>query len=105
MCTQDCDSATTGENFGIHFDTIKGRFVLYRGVVFNNSDDYNIEIDLPSNLSLESDLPGGSNIVFEKVTGEVRDFDSDHHSFSLVEANSGQTRTFNFNELGVVDIN
>lgn len=105
MCVKSCDIATTGANFGIHFDATNRQIILYTGIVYNPNDDYNIAINLPSNINLISNLPAGDNIVFEKISGEIRDFDDDLHNFSLQENSSGQTKNLDINRLGVIDVN
>lgn len=105
MCTQNCDSAESGENFGVYLDTTNHQVTFYRGIVYNSSDNYNTELKLPDNLTLATDLPTESNLVFQKISGEVRNFDANHHSFTLRELNSGEQKNFEINRLGVVDIN
>lgn len=105
ICSQNCTSASTGENFSLHFDTVNKKIILFRGIVFNPSDDYNTDLTLPSNLNLALDFGDTPDVVFEKINGEVRNFDTNHHIFTLTESSSGQTKTFNFNKLGVLDVN
>ncbi len=105
MCTQNCDTAESGENFSIYFDSVENKIVLYRGIIYNPSDNYNINVNLPDNLSLDSNLPDNSTIVFEKVFGNVRNYDEQNKNFSLSELSSGETRNFTINKLGVIDVN
>lgn len=104
MCTQNCDSATSGENFGVYFDAGNRKAVLFRGLVYNPADTYNIPVTFPDTLNLSTNLPN-SVVIFEKVSGEVRSFDANNHIFSLSEQTSGNLRTFSLNRLGVVDTN
>ncbi len=105
MCTENCDTAENGENFSIYFDILNNKIILYRGIIFNPSDDYNLEIVLPDNLTLSTDLPVQSNIVFAKVTGEVRNFEVDNNIFTLSENTSGEIKSFTINRVGIIDIN
>lgn len=104
MCTQNCDLATTGENFGVYFDATNRKTILFRGLVYNPADIYNIPVNFPDTLSLSTDLPN-SVVIFEKVTGEIRSFDADNNDFSLTESTSGNSKSFSFNRLGVADTN
>ena len=104
ICTLNCDTADSGEYFGIYFDTIANKIILHRSITYNPLDNYNIELNLPDNLNLFVDITD-NNLVFDKVTGQVRNYDADNSSFSLIENTSGETRNFTINKLGVIDIN
>lgn len=105
MCTQNCNTAESGQDFGIYLDSTNNKIVLYRGIIYNPSDNYNININLPNNLSLNTNLPDNSTIVFEKVYGKVSNFDVQKNSFTLSESTSGESRNFTINKLGIVDVN
>lgn len=104
MCTQNCDSADSGENFGVYFDVPNNKIILHRGITYNPGDEYNIDIDFANNLSLSENIQN-SDLVFEKATGDVRNFSSDDNTFTLTENTSGETRNFTINRLGVIDVN
>lgn len=105
ICTQNCATVASGENYSLHFDTSSKKITLFRGIVFNPSDNYNFALNLPSNLNLAIDFGETNDVVFEKLNGEMRNFDVNHHTFTLTESGSGEIKTFNFNRLGVLDVN
>lgn len=104
-CTENCDSATSGENFGIYFDSVENKVILFRGLVYNPEDSYNYAMELPSVLQLSLDLPVDKSITFSKITGEVHNFDANNHEFILSESGAGNSNTFNINRLGIIDVN
>lgn len=90
--------------FGVHFSAEE--FVLFPGDNYHPSDSRNLANQLPNSLYFETlDLPPGNNIVFQKITGEVSNFDPLHCQLVLREKNSNRRRTITVNKLGVAEIN
>ncbi len=89
-----------GRPFGVYFE--EKRFVFFQGDGFGATDN-ELETALPDNLSFSSIQLPNSQVVFESLTGEVRDFDSDNNSLTLTN-NVGESRTMTINRFGVVNI-
>jgi hypothetical protein len=104
MCTQNCESRETGENFGVYFDTTNNKLVLHRGLSYNPGDSYNIDVNLASNINLAENIQN-SDLIFEVSSGEVRSFNASENTFTLTETNTGENINFTINKLGTVDIN
>jgi hypothetical protein len=76
------------------------RYILFSGTTYDPNDTSNLitEIDLP--LTLSSTF-ANQTIVFAKGSGEIVNFVENQSSVVVVDSNSNQSKTFNFNPYGV----
>lgn len=89
-------------NFGVYFET--DRYVLFPGTSFNPGHIDNQEFTLPTTVSFTNiNLPSNS-LVFEKVTGEVINYDPVQSSIVLESQRTLEEKIISFNQLGVVTI-
>lgn len=102
------DSENGGSSeFGVHFEN--NSYTLFKGLVYNSSSNSNFEVKTVSNISIEKSLPCSSqencnNIIFEKYSGEVHEFDENQNSICIQTESSDQERMIKINSLGVVAI-
>ena len=90
------------QNYGVHFEVDK--FILFEGDTYNPSDENNIETNLGTSVTIESNsLPNGE-IIFIKLSGEIEDFTEGQDSFVLKENTTNESITFTTNKLGVIDV-
>lgn len=86
--------------YGVYFEA--DRYTLFSGSVYNPDNPANSPIPLPNTLSFSViDLPGGS-IIFERLSGEVINYDPNSSSITIFNAANNQANTLNFNKLGVL---
>lgn len=89
--------------FGVYFSQTE--FILFPGETYPPQDSRNFKKELPQSLYFSTiDLPAGENIVFQKITGEVINFDPNHHQLILQEKNSQRKRIISINQVGVVEV-
>lgn len=91
-------------DYGVHFE--QDRFILFEGSTYSPGNSNNLETTLNTNLTIESiSLPGGSNIVFSQISGEVQGLSlGQSGSFELKESNTSEKRIFTITSLGAVDV-
>jgi len=91
---------TDPQNFGLYFE--EDSFFLFLGSVYNPSENRNQAFLLPESLTFsEINLPSDS-VVFERVSGQVVDFDTDQNYLILTDSLTGQAKRLTINQLGVV---
>ncbi|MBU0976408.1 MAG: type II secretion system protein [Patescibacteria group bacterium] len=98
--------AMSGEGaskFGIHFDssTTPYQYVLFKGDVYNSVDPYNQVSKISKQITITSLSfnGGGSDLVFEKYTGET------NNSGTITLRNvSGETIDITINNIGATDV-
>ena len=89
----------TAQNFGIHFES--DSYTLFKGSTYSASDDYNLTTQLSGVTLSTIDVPSG-NIVFEKISGEVLNWDEDNSSVTLTD-DEGNSVRLTVNKMGVVE--
>jgi prepilin-type N-terminal cleavage/methylation domain-containing protein len=91
-------------NFGIHFDPVNRRYILFQGNSYNPTDPYNFVQEIPQGLDLVLDLPADNNVIFNKITGKIVNYDGIHHQISLRHQADGNIATINFDIMGGVNV-
>jgi prepilin-type N-terminal cleavage/methylation domain-containing protein len=94
----DKANQSTAQNFGVHFES--NSYTLFKGTIYPEDDDYNLTTQLSGVTLSTIDVPSG-NIVFEKTSGEVVDWDENNNSVVLSD-DEGNSVTLTINALGVV---
>lgn len=89
---------STAQPFGIHFAS--DSYTLFKGSTYSASDDYNFTTQLSGVTLSVIDVPSG-NIVFQKISGEVLDWDENSNSVVLSD-DEGNSVTLTINIIGVV---
>lgn len=84
---------------GIYFES--GRYTLFSGASFNPAEPTNQVINLPTGVVITTTLPN-SSVVFAAGSGEFANFASGQNTVTLHEGNSGQQKSIQLNQLGVV---
>lgn len=89
-------------NFGVHFES--DFYTLFSGTSFDPNDPNNQEFNFSSRLEISQiSLPSG-NVIFEKITGQVYNFDLGQNYLVLSDQRAGQEKRININKLGVATI-
>lgn len=85
--------------WGVHFETSK--YVLFRGGVYNASDNFNEEINLPVVLTISVIAlnGGGSDSVFSKIRGETSQFGT-----TTIQNDIGESKDIVINSVGNIEI-
>lgn len=90
------------QNFGVYFQV--NQIVLFSGSSYDSLNPKNQIFTLPTELEIKSiSLPSGS-IVFEKISGEVLNFDPNLNSLILNDQKSDQEKRISVQQLGTVKI-
>lgn len=87
-------------DMGIHFET--DRYIFFYGSIYNPEDPRNLETILPSNISININLPA-ADLVFEALTGEIQGYDANYNTISISHSD-GRSHSLTVNKLGVVDV-
>lgn len=89
--------------FGVHFS--EDDFTLFPGLSYQPTDSRNLLNQLPESLYFATiNLPSANDVIFQKITGEVINFDPLHSQLILRDRSSQRQRTISINKLGVVEI-
>lgn len=86
--------------YGLYFQS--DRFTLFQGDDYQTADDQ-ITTNLPSNISFSTIQLPNSLVIFEPLTGEVRDFDNNNNQV-IISNDIGESQTLTINQLGVVNV-
>ncbi|HUW21410.1 MAG TPA: prepilin-type N-terminal cleavage/methylation domain-containing protein [Candidatus Bathyarchaeia archaeon] len=89
-------------NFGVHFND--SSYTIFPGTAFDPNDVRNQRFELPATLEIKPIFLPLSNIVFEKITGEVRDYNPSQNYLILTGKQSGKEKNIIINKLGVAKI-
>lgn len=89
-------------NFGLHFET--DSYTLFSGLTFNPADPQNQKTSLPLRLQFSQISLPGQNLLFEKITGQVLNFDPAQNYLLLQDQSANQKKKISINKLGVVQV-
>jgi prepilin-type N-terminal cleavage/methylation domain-containing protein len=89
-------------NFGVYFQS--DRYYLFPGTVFDPNNQGNQEFLLPLSIEIKNVNLPGSSVIFEKVSGEVRNYDPVNNWLILASKRSEEEKKLTVNRLGVVVI-
>lgn len=92
----------SGLNFGIHFQT--DAYIFFSGTSFDPQDQTNQKFTLPVRLEISTIFFPSGNVIFEKITGQVRDFNPGQNLIILTDQAGNQEKRISINKLGVVKI-
>lgn len=104
----DTQGDLNSDEFGVHFET--SRYILFKGSSFDGSDPNNFVVNLENNLSITPSLPCPSppgdcnNIVFQRISGEVQDYDQINNSVCLSAISTSKDIIISFNFVGVTSV-
>jgi prepilin-type N-terminal cleavage/methylation domain-containing protein len=97
----DSEETTTAQTYGVHFET--NTFTLFRGSYAAGASS-NYVVDLGQNISFASDTFSSTQIVFNRISGEVSGFSSNANSVVIKNTVSGEKKTLTINRYGVPSI-
>ncbi|MBI4992268.1 MAG: prepilin-type N-terminal cleavage/methylation domain-containing protein [Candidatus Harrisonbacteria bacterium] len=85
--------------WGVHFESNK--YVLFKGSSYSAADSYNEEITLPDVLTISTiNLNGGgSDVVFNKITGETLNFGT-----TTIQNDLNESKNIVINSYGTIEI-
>jgi prepilin-type N-terminal cleavage/methylation domain-containing protein len=63
----DAIAGKNGENYGVYFASTS--YVYFGGNSYNSSDSNNKNYQIPSGWQLNETIPGGSSVIFIRITG------------------------------------
>ncbi len=90
-------------NFGVYFESQK--YTLFEGQSFSpDNPNNNPPKDLPSSIVFSQINLPDSQIVFEKVTGQVRGFDENQNSLITKNNANNQIKTITINKFGIINV-
>ena len=95
-------SQPTTLRYGISFQT--DRFIFFAGDTYDSANTSNIENKLDNNLTFSEIGFPGNEVVFDKVTGEVWNFNADSNYVVLTEGTTNQSKTILINKYGAIDV-
>ncbi len=84
---------------GIHIDNDNNRYILFDGTSYNPSASTNRATPF-TNESI--DITGAENIVFEQLSGNVKDLDDDD-TITLIIKGGGAEGTITINKVGQIN--
>jgi len=95
-------SGGTGDSlaYGINFES--QQYTLFQGDTFDPSDPLNFTVNLDSGTSLSSITFPGSQIIFEKGSGEIRGFVDGQNTLTISDSTGTNSANITINKLGVM---
>ena len=94
-------TTTTHEPFGIYFQT--KAYTLFRGASYNPEDPTNFTVEIEKALTFSSVTIPGSELLFEKGSGEIAGFTEGQNTIVITNEVTGQQITVTLNRYGVVN--
>src|SRR3989344_46312 len=94
-------TSTTHEPFGIYFQT--KAYTLFRGASYNPEDPTNFTVEIEKALTFSSVTIPGSELLFEKGSGEIAGFTEGQNTIVITNEVTGQQITVTLNRYGVVN--
>lgn len=81
-------------SFGVYFDNLNKKYILFKGNSYNPGDPYNEEFDLPAIITIS----GPSGVIFSKLKGRP--------SFigNITINSNGLTQSININAIGRINL-
>ena len=86
--------------FGVFFENDK--YILFSGINYTPADPSNTIVSYDENIRLTSINFPGSQIVFNRIKGEISGFIPESDSLTLKNLVSNDEQTLTFNKLGAV---
>jgi len=87
-------------SYGLYFAT--NYYVLFSGTSYNANDSNNARTDLPQGMIFSQINVPSSIIVFDKITGKVRNYSDSAHSVQVQDSNTQEQKTITISELGAI---
>ena len=94
-------TSTAHEPFGIYFQT--KAYTLFRGANYNPVDPTNFTVEIEKALTFSSVTIPGSELLFEKGSGEIAGFTEGQNTIVITNEVTGQQITVTLNRYGVVN--
>lgn len=98
----DTESRAAADLYGIYFQS--NQYILFHGASYSAGQADNIPIVVESEFEITPDLPNDS-IVFQRVSGEVVNFNASDSSILVTNSANNEARTLTINKIGVVSGN
>lgn len=96
----ETEGRADSDNYGIYF--YSDRYVLFHGSGFNPDEPTNFTVDLPEDLEIASVSFPGSEIIFEKISGEIIGFSPGSDSLTIRALNVNKEIIISLNRYGVI---
>lgn len=97
--TGDTDGESSSQKYGIYFST--NGYTLFTGSSYNPAATSNYVVTFPTGIELQTINLPGSTLIFNG-DGTIDGYSSTQNSVTLVNTNSSDQKTVNFNKLGVI---
>ncbi len=88
--------------FGIHFDSNK--YTLFQGATYSANDAENFVVNLSSDLRFSSISLPGSNVLFERGSGDVIGYSAAASSVVMTQSGTGKSVIISFNRYGLPEL-
>lgn len=86
-------------SYGVYFG--QSQYVLFAGSAYNPGEVSNAAVALEQYVVASASLPS-SSVIFASGSGEVTNFDPNQHTVSILHQQSGEQKTIEVNNYGVV---
>lgn len=86
--------------YGIYLES--DQYTLFTGPAYNPNATSNFTIKLPPTLNITNITFSANILVFSQNSGEISGYNPLAASFQLQNTSSGETKTFDFNKLGII---
>lgn len=94
----DTEGRTAVSDYGLRFNSTN--YTLFHGS-YSQSESTNFSIELPLVQQIDTTF-ANDEIIFEKGSGEILNFDPDENTITITDIANGRQRSVELNRLGVV---
>ena len=98
----DTETRATSSKYGVYFDAVNKRYVLFHGNSYSSSEASNYPVQLDSGLAFSSVTLPNNVIIFDRVSGEYSAYVGGSNTVVLKDIVTNTTKTMTFNRYGVI---
>lgn len=100
--TGNTEGRVTNDAYGVYFDQINNKYVLFHGPNYDSNETTNFPVKLNEGDQFSQINLPNSQIVFASASGEVEPFDP-NNNLVIENTNSRSVKTIKFNKFGVIE--
>ena len=96
----DTEGRTDPDAYGVLFES--DGYTLFHGTSFNSGDSANYKVTMADNMIFTSINLPNQTIIFDRVSGDILNFNLSLSSVSLTNTTNNESKTLQFNKHGVI---
>jgi prepilin-type N-terminal cleavage/methylation domain-containing protein len=98
----ESSTGTAPEYYGIYFESNK--YTLFPGTIYDANNANNFVVNLDSTLQISANTFPSSQVVFNRISGEVSNFSSNNNSVTLKNLTNLEVKKVSINAYGAITL-